>query len=230
MATHQQIYQDHSEIYEKMISRQPELADVVQAIRPFDGLSILDLGAGSGRLASVLAARAGTLICTDASRQMLDLLDRKLSLQGIPRNWTTVVADHRELPIADNSIDLAVAGWSICYLTNAGQKEWRAHLERILAELERVLKPGGTVIIFETMGTGTETPDPPAFLRDYYHALEADYGFAHRVLRLDYKFETVEEAASCTGLFFGPELTEKIRANRWATVPECAGVWWKSMA
>ncbi|RAP21073.1 hypothetical protein C2W64_03656 [Brevibacillus laterosporus] len=33
-----------------------------------------------------------------------------------------------------------------------------------MSEIKRVLRPGGTAIIFETMGTGYETPHPPAFL------------------------------------------------------------------
>lgn len=229
MATHEQIYQNQSDIYELMISKQPELSEVVREIRNFQDLVVLDLGAGTGRLSGVVAKDAGSLICTDISASMLELLDQKLIEQGLERNWTTIVADHRELPLDDKSIDLAVSGWSIGYLANTDNDNWAENLERVMSELHRVLKPHGTIIIFETMGTGTETPNPPGFLTKYYTALEEEYGFQHKWIRMDYTFSHVEEVRQCTEFFFGEELGRKILDNEWSTVPECAGIWWKHL-
>ncbi|GAA0385500.1 class I SAM-dependent methyltransferase [Paenibacillus motobuensis] len=229
MATHEHIYRNQADTYEFMISRQPELAEVIKEIRPFQDLDILDLGAGSGRLSRVLAEEAKSLLCTDISSAMLDLLEHKLMQLGIARNWSTVVADHRSLPIADKSIDLAVSGWSICYLTGSENNQWEDNLRQIISELHRVLRPDGTIIIFETMGTGTETPNPPEFLTDYYRALEEVHGFHHKWIRMDYHFRNVEEARQSTEFFFGEELAKKIIDNHWSTVPECAGIWWKHL-
>jgi len=229
MATHEEIYLNQANTYEFMISRQPELAEVIKEIRPFQNLDILDLGAGSGRLSRVLAKEAKSLICTDISPAMLELLEHKLMQQDITRNWTTVVTDHRELPISDKSIDLAVSGWSICYLTDSVNDHWKDNLTQIISELHRVLRPDGTIIIFETMGTGTETPNPPEFLTEYYRALEEDFGFHHKWIRMDYHFRNVDEARQSTEYFFGEELTKKILDNHWSTVPECAGIWWKQL-
>ena len=229
MATHEQIYRNQADTYEFMASRQPELAEVIKEIRPFHNLDILDLGAGSGRLSRVLAEGAKSLLCTDISSAMLDLLEHKLMQLGIARNWTTEVADHRNLPIADKSIDLAVSGWSICYLTGSENIQWEENLKQIVSEFHRVLRSDGTIIIFETMGTGTETPNPPGFLTDYYRALVEDYGFQHKWIRMDYHFRSVEEARQSTEFFFGEELTKKIIDNNWSTVPECAGIWWKHL-
>ncbi|WMT39592.1 class I SAM-dependent methyltransferase [Paenibacillus sp. D2_2] len=142
MATHEEIYRNQTDTYEFMISRQPDLAENIKEIRPFQNLDILDLGAGSGRLSSVIAEEAKSLICTDISSAMLELLEHKLMQQGINRNWTTIVADHRELPIADRSIDLAVSGWSICYLTGSENNHWEDNLQQIISELYRVLRKG----------------------------------------------------------------------------------------
>lgn len=229
MATHEQIYRNQADTYEFMISRQPDLAEIIKEIKSLQDLDILDLGAGSGRLSKVLAKEAKSLLCTDISSAMLDLLEHKLMQLGITRNWTTEVADHRNLPIADKSIDLAVSGWSICYLTGTENNQWEENLEQIISELRRVLRPDGTIIIFETMGTGTETPNPPGFLTDYYRALEEDYGFQHKWIRMDYHFRDVEEARQSTEFFFGEELTKEIIDNHWSTVPECAGIWWKHL-
>ncbi|WP_037287892.1 class I SAM-dependent methyltransferase [Saccharibacillus sacchari] len=228
MSSHQQIYRNQTEAYEFMIGRQPSMLPFINDIHSVKGLDVLDLGAGSGRISGVIAKDAKSLICTDASAEMLELLDRKLTEQGIERNWKTIVADHRSLPIPDDSVDLVVSGWSICYLADSDDGEWANHLRQVMAEIRRVLRPGGNVLIFETMGTGKETPNPPDFLASYYAALEKEYGFEHKWTRLDYDFDNVEQAKDCTGFFFGEELTRKIEERKWATVPECAGIWWKT--
>lgn len=221
------IYDKQAEAYEAMISKQPDLAGVIYEIRPYEGLDVLDLGAGSGRLSMLLAGDVRSLICTDIAQPMLDILDDKLSEASDSRNWTTVVADHRSLPIDSSSVDLIVSGWSISYLADSSHDDWRENLKLVMTELQRVLRPGGTILILETMGTGTETPNPPDFLTGYYAQLEQQYGFSHQWIRTDYVFDTVEEALQNTGFFFGEELTDKIQVNQWSTVPECAGIWWK---
>ncbi|MBY0162597.1 class I SAM-dependent methyltransferase [Cytobacillus firmus] len=222
-----EIYDKQAQAYEAMVSRQPDLSELIHRVKPYEGLDVLDLGAGSGRLTMLLAADARSLICTDISQPMLDILDDKCSEALDSRNWTTMVADHRNLPVASSSVDLIVSGWSISYLADSSHEEWRENLELVMSELHRVLRPGGTILILETMGTGTETPNPPDFLTGYYAQLEQQYGFSHQWIRTDYVFDTVEEALLHTGFFFGEELTDKIIANQWSTVPECAGVWWK---
>lgn len=226
MTAHDQVYQNEATSYEFMVSKQPDLTEYINEIRPIRGLDVLDMGAGSGRFAGQLAKQAKSLVCTDISDAMLGLLDIKLENQRLHRNWTTVVADHRKIPIEDSSIDLVVSGWSVCYLVHAGNENWEENLEQVIAEMKRVLRPGGTIIIFETLGTGTETPNPPDFLRPYYDALFDKYGFNHRWVRADYSFSSVEEARKSTEFFFGEDLASKIVENNWATVPECAGIWW----
>ncbi|GIO96102.1 hypothetical protein J14TS5_11880 [Paenibacillus lautus] len=223
----EEIYGKQAEAYESMVSRQPDLSEIIHGIRPYVGLDVLDLGAGSGRLSMLLARDARSLICTDISEPMLNILDDKLSEANDSRNWTTVVADHRSLPIDSSSVDLIVSGWSISYLADSSHEQWSDHLGLVMDELQRVLRPGGTILILETMGTGTETPNPPDFLTGYYAQLEHRYGFSYQWIRTDYVFDTVEAALQNTGFFFGEELTDKIQANQWSTVPECAGIWWK---
>lgn len=229
MASHDEIYRSQADAYEDMIARQPDLSGTVRAIRDYRGLDVLDMGAGSGRLARFLAPETGSLVCTDLSRQMLDVLDRRLGTLAAPGSWTSVEADHRKLPLADASVDLAVSGWSVCYLANADEPDWESNLAQVMAELARVLRPGGTMILFETMGTATETPNPPPFLTPYYGLLERQYGFAHKRIRMDYRFESAADAIKRTEFFFGPEVAAVIERHGWATVPECAGVWWKHL-
>lgn len=227
MSTHERIYLDQGTAYDEMVSRQPDISPYLRDILPWQGLDVLDLGAGSGRLSSFLAAEADSLICTDNSAAMLELLDRKLCSLYASRNWRTIEADHRSLPIADATVDLIVAGWTIGYLANSDVTDWQSNLERIMGELARVLKPGGTIIIVETLGTGAERPNAPDFLAGYYTLLEKRYGFAHRWIRTDYEFASVSEAKASTEFFFGKDLANLIDEKQWRVVPECAGIWWK---
>lgn len=229
MPNHKEIYNDQSLSYEEMISRQPDLAQIIKEIKSFQGIDVLDMGAGSGRLSNFIAPEAKSLVCTDISKSMLDLLNDKLINKMTARNWTTLVADHRELPIEDSSIDLVISGWSLCYLTNSDNEDGIENLEKIMKEMKRVLRPNGSIIILETLGTGTEEPNPPQFLKEYYSLLETKYEFSHRWIRMDYEFANTSEAKRHTEFFFGAELAREIDEKQWSTVPECAGIWWKHL-
>ncbi|MET3290307.1 UNVERIFIED_CONTAM: ubiquinone/menaquinone biosynthesis C-methylase UbiE [Brevibacillus sp. OAP136] len=227
MPDHEAIYRSQAETYDLMISKQPILLEEIERIRPISGLDVLDLGAGSGRLTVPLAAKARSIHSLDASPAMLAITADKLQRSGFT-NWQTSVADHRNLPVADQSVDLVVSGWSICYLCSSELPAWQDDLSQVMAEINRVLRPGGTVILFETMGTGTTHPAPPDFLTAYYAKLECEYGFSHKWLRADYSFESLAQAEELARFFFSNELAQQVVQNNWVTMPECAGMWWRT--
>ncbi|QJC50906.1 class I SAM-dependent methyltransferase [Paenibacillus albicereus] len=229
MPNHNEVYNSQADLYELMISKQPLFTDVIKEIRPYKNLDVLDLGAGTGRFSSFIADEANSIICTDLSQSMLEVLEKKLMKQRSVRNWITMQADHRNIPIPDSTIDLVISGWSICYLASSTNAKWKEDLDIVMKEIERVLKPNGTIIIIETMGTGTTEPNPPDFLRSYYDQLENQYAFNHKWMRSDYVFENTMEAEKNTEFFFGSDISNKVKSNEWSTVPECAGVWWKHM-
>lgn len=225
MPDHAKIYLEEAEKYARLIASQQPLDGVIEEIRPFEGLDIVDIGAGTGRLSAVLAPRAKTLVALDASQAMLDEAARQLSEAKL-NNWRTEVADHRNLPLEAECADLVVAGWSVCYLASADTPVWENNLRAIISELKRIVRSNGTIILFETMGTGVETPAAPDFLLPYYDQLANLYGFAHRWIRTDYFFESNEEAEELTRFFFGDELGDRVARERLRRVPECGGVWW----
>lgn len=225
MPNHMNIYENEAKQYHLLISKQPNLTECIEEIRVYNGLDIVDVGAGTGRLTTVLAPNAKSMIALDASKSMLEVNAARLKEAGLT-NWTTKVADHRELPLGDQSADLIVAGWTIGYLASANVQNWKQNIHVIIAEMKRVLRPNGTIIIFETMGTGTETPDPPHYLKEYYSCLVEKYGFSHKWIRTDYEFESSDQAEELTKFFFGDELASEVRSQNLIRVPECAGIWW----
>ena len=222
-----EIYNKHADQYELLISREDYQRNILRAlgeIRAFDGLDVIDLGAGTGRLACMLAPMVKTIRAFDTSQHMLDVAITKLQKSRL-RNWQAKVADHRDLPVKDGSADIAISGWSICYTVVWHEETWRAELGKALAEIKRALRPGGTIIILETLGTGFETPHPPDGLLAYYAFLE-QYGFSSTWIRTDYRFESLAEAESLARFFFGQDLAEQIVRENMIILPECTGIWW----
>jgi ubiquinone/menaquinone biosynthesis C-methylase UbiE len=225
MPDHTSVYKNKTEMYDDMISKQPNLLKVIEEITPINQLDVIDMGAGSGRLTTILAPRVKSILALDSSAEMLSIIDEKLK-DAKNSNYITQVADHRSIPTGNESADLVVAGWSICYLGSSNVENNVHNIEMVMSEIMRVLRSKGTVIIFETMGTGFETPNPPEFLKQYYSLLENKYGFSHKWIRTDYQFDTIKQADELTRFFFGDELADKVVKENLITLPECAGIWW----
>lgn len=224
------IYQTDGDRYEALISREDYQGNILRAIDTIlkvDGLDILDLGAGTGRLTLLLAPRAGSIHSFDASSEMLRVCRERLAASGLA-NWQVDVADHRRLPVLDQSADLVVSGWSVSYLAVWNQENGTAELDIWLEEMKRVLRSGGTIILFESLGTGNEAPVRLEHVESTYQWLD-DHGFESTWIRTDYRFESVEEAAELAGFFFGEEMAEQIRRDGSVILPECTGVWWRKV-
>jgi ubiquinone/menaquinone biosynthesis C-methylase UbiE len=143
----------------------------------------------------------------------------------IGRSWPLLQADLRQLPLAGGWADVAIAGWAIGHFTG-WFTDWKAEASRALAEMQRATKPGGALIILETLGSGALEPAPPnATLAAYYQWLETELGFTSRVVATDYDFGSVQRAADLCGFFFGEQFAERVRSNKWSRVPEFTGVW-----
>ena len=221
------IYQSEGERYEALISREDHQTNIPRAIDEIinlDGLDAIDLGAGTGRLTMILAPRVKSIRAFDASREMLRVCRERLLASGLS-NWQVDVADHRNLPVEDQSVDLVVSGWSVSYLAVWDQKNGGAELDKWRAEMERVLRKGGMIILFESLGTGNEAPIRLEHVESTYLWLD-DNGFENKWIRTDYQFESVDEAIDLAGFFFGAEMADRIREDRLVILPECTGVWW----
>lgn len=224
----EEVYREKSDKYERMVAREDwenNIYAAIMRIRDLTGLDVIDTGSGTGRLACMFASITRTMRAYDISEEMLEIARQKLAASGLA-NWETQVADHRALPAADDSADVILSGWSIVYTVVWQPENWREELGKALAEMRRILRPGGTLIILETNGTGFQTPTPPPDLLEYFAYLEAD-GFEYTWIRTDYKFASMEEGQDLTTFFFGDQIVEKFSSRDPAVLPECTGIWWK---
>lgn len=102
--------------------------------------SVLDVGSGAGQIARHLIKYCdpeATITCTDLSQPMLRRARTKLK-QGDP---SFITADLAHLPFADNSFDCVTCGYVLEHLPDP---------EPGLAEIARVLQPGGRMFLLTT--------------------------------------------------------------------------------
>jgi ubiquinone/menaquinone biosynthesis C-methylase UbiE len=107
-------------------ARTPLVAAVVAA----QPRRILEVGCGWGELAEWVGRETGAEVVA------IDLSPRMVELAG-ERGVDAQVADVQELPFADGDFDVAIAAWMLYHV---------ADLDRGVAELARVLGPGGRLI------------------------------------------------------------------------------------
>lgn len=111
-------------------------ADLVAALTANAPVArVIEPGIGAGRLALPLLVRGLNVTGADISRPMLDWLAARTG--GLPGRCDPVRARATALPFPDATFDLGYAA-SLFYLIPAWQ--------RALAELARVVKPGGFVL------------------------------------------------------------------------------------
>jgi demethylmenaquinone methyltransferase/2-methoxy-6-polyprenyl-1,4-benzoquinol methylase len=115
------------------------------------GERALDCCTGTGDLALDLAERAvgGEVVGLDASPRMLELARAKAAAAG--QNATFVEGDACALPFEDDTFDAATVAFGARNLPD---------LDRGLAEMARVVRPGGRVVVLEIT--------TPRHLRPFY--------------------------------------------------------------
>ena len=228
MTDAREIYRLHAEQYDALVSCEDRAGNLLKAIRDvvtLEGADVVELGAGTGRVTALLAAHVRSLRAFDLEPTMLEVARRKLSELGT-HNWQLEIADNARLPIADASADLSIAAWSYGHQTVWHPGAWRLPIEAAIGEMKRVLRPGGTAIVIETLGTGHREPfTPPPELARYY-ALLGELRFEHRWLRTDYQFASLSEGERLVQFFFGQDLADAFRAAGSASLEECTGLWW----
>jgi len=116
-------------------------AAAVAIARPRPGERVLDIAAGSGDLAAAMARRvgpSGEVWITDVNRRMLERgRDRLLDAGTLA---PAVQCDAEKLPFPAARFDCITIGFGLRNMTRK---------EAALAEVARVLKPGGRLVVLE---------------------------------------------------------------------------------
>lgn len=103
---------------------------------------ILDIATGTGDLAILMAqTNAREIVGADISEGMLEVGRKKVAEKGLEGRIKLVYGDSEKLPFADNHFDAITVAFGVRNFET---------LEKGLAEILRVLKPGGIFVILET--------------------------------------------------------------------------------
>jgi demethylmenaquinone methyltransferase/2-methoxy-6-polyprenyl-1,4-benzoquinol methylase len=104
--------------------------------------NILDIATGTGDLAILMTSTsAKKIVGLDLSVGMLEVGKKKIATQNLSDKIEMVVGDSENIPFPDNYFDAITVSFGIRNFET---------LEKGLAEIYRVLKPGGIFVILET--------------------------------------------------------------------------------
>ncbi|MEV4775758.1 ubiquinone/menaquinone biosynthesis methyltransferase [Microbacterium sp. LTA6] len=112
-------------------------AATTRAVAPKPGERILDLGAGTASSSASLARSGADVVAADFSPGMLAEAKRR---HGSMRNLSFVEADATNLPFGDAEFDAVTMSYALRNVNDP---------KKALAELLRVTKPGGRLVINE---------------------------------------------------------------------------------
>ncbi|MDI3327374.1 MAG: demethylmenaquinone methyltransferase [Alicyclobacillaceae bacterium] len=107
------------------------------------GARVLDVAAGTGDWTIALAKAVGPegrVVGLDFCREMLAVAAEKVAREGVEKQTDLVLGDAMALPYADDTFDFATIGFAL-----RNVKDYR----HVLAEMTRVVKPGGCVVSLE---------------------------------------------------------------------------------
>lgn len=154
-----------------------------QLMGDLSGRHVLEYGCGEGWTTLDLARRAGHVSAFDISPQAIDNAQKSIARAGLTARCTLKVLPAEQLDFPDESFDAAV-GFAILH---------HLDMEKALAELHRVLRPGGIAYFAEPLATNPliqvyrhltpqfRTPDErPLYLHELPTLLSRFAGYEHR--------------------------------------------------
>jgi len=115
--------------YEEWFEKHPDLyrweIEAIEALLPYFENAV-EIGIGTGRFAIPLGIRTGV----EPSAQM--------AARAMEKGLEVIPGTAEELPLADESVDLALMVTTICFVDDP---------KRVFEEIHRILKPGGSVLV-----------------------------------------------------------------------------------
>lgn len=243
----QELYKRFPQQYDLLCKRQDKDSNIPKTLSrigvfgaPGAGpRTILDIGAGTGKLSRIFAQCEGAaapsgVVCLGVDRvfEMVRYGTAQAQLLSQSSVVSFALSDTRRLPVRDKAVDVAVAGWTLSEIKSAYfNTEWEVNIRAALSEMERVSRE--MVVVLENLSVGEDEP-----LRKgshFYDFLEKEAGFSKTWIRTDYEFIDDKERRDLIRFFFGNKRSEKLfttlpdAPSGPAILKECTGMWWKCL-
>ena len=121
--------------------------ELIGAVDPAAADVVADLGSGTGFYTDDVAPHVGSVYAVDLQAEMHEFYREK----GVPANVELVESDVGDLPLADDALDAAFS--TMTYHEFAS--------DDAVAELARVLRSGGRLVVFDWSADGDGEAGPP---------------------------------------------------------------------
>ena len=116
------------------------------ALRLVPPVVVADLGAGEGLISQLIARNAKQVWCIDNSPRMVEV-GTELARKNDLTNLTYKLGDIEQVPLPDESVDLAILSQALHHAR---------HPQRAVDEAHRILRPGGQLLILDLAEHGFE--------------------------------------------------------------------------
>lgn len=227
MPTMYEIYERHAPEYDALVTHedyQGNLARTLHELYDFSGKDVAEFGVGTGRVTVLIADKARSVTCFDRSAHMTAFAQAKLNAYANKISFVTL--NNLAIDSVTRQFDCVIEGWSFGHTVLDQAHDLDGIVDKLVHDCRALLRPGGAIIFMETMGTFVSEPAPPIEgLARFYARLTQHHGFAEHIIRTDYRFADVAQAAEIMGFFFGDEMGERVRQARQSIIEEYTGIW-----
>lgn len=209
------------EVENRAVDPDRAIEAAMRAVDSWDGRSVLDVGCGTGFHLPWFAATAASVTGVEPHADLVALARRRT------RRLDNVEVRHgtaQSLPLPDASVDVVHARWA--YFFGPG-------CEPGLAELDRVVRRGGTAFVIDndptrsTFGSwfrrGYSEVDPRSVERFW-----ATHGWSRTPVDMRWSFSSRADLESVVRIEFTPAVAEAVLAEHEGTeVDYAVNLWWR---
>ncbi len=179
----------------------------IDALHPLRGAAVADIGCGTGFHLPRFAARGARVVGVEPHLPLVRRAQQRLAAGG-EHPASVLAGDAEALPLADDSVDVAHARWA--YFFGAG-------CEPGLAELARVLRPGGIAVVVDndvtrsTFGSWFRRAYPaydPVAVQRFWNR----QGFTTEHLTIEWTFDQRDDLEAVAGIELPPAVADEVLA------------------
>ncbi|WP_308287176.1 class I SAM-dependent methyltransferase [Actinomadura parmotrematis] len=210
------------EIENRAVDPDGAIEAALRRLRPWAGAAVLDVGCGTGFHLPLFAAEAARVVGVEPHARLAAAARERT--RDLP-NVTVRVGAAQALPLPDACVDVAHARWA--YFFGPG-------CEPGLAELDRVVRRGGTIMIVDNDAARSTfggwfrrwlpSYDPAAVERFWTRR-----GFAREPVLMRWAFQSREDFAAVLRIEFPPDLAGAFLAEHpGLEVDYAVNIWWKN--
>ena len=207
------------EIENRAVDRTGAITGLMQQLGPWAERDLLDVGSGTGFHLPVFAEDARSVTGVEPNGDLAAIARRRVRRL---ENVTVLQASATELPLADQAVDVMHARWA--YFFGPG-------CEPGLAELDRVMRPGGRAFVIDndptrsTFGEWFRLGYPD---QDYVAVVQfwEDQGWDRHRLDIAWTFDSREDLEAVVRIEFAADAADEILAgHEGTTVDYAVNVW-----